>query len=64
MQVEVALIRQTTMLAEDKGLHREARAWFLLFDHRYINRTLVGILMMFFQREFYSPWISGDQFDL
>ncbi|KAI0321771.1 hypothetical protein OF83DRAFT_1080726 [Amylostereum chailletii] len=49
MRVEVALLQQTT----PKGgstLHKEAKAWARLFSRRYIDRTMIGIMVMFFQQ--------------
>ena len=50
MRVETTLIQQT--IGNDKrGVRSEAIAWARLFDRKYINRTLIGISMMFFQRK-------------
>lgn len=51
MQVETTLIQQT--LGRDKNdLRSEALAWARLFHRKFIDRSLIGILMMFFQRGF------------
>ncbi|THH16105.1 hypothetical protein EW146_g4483 [Bondarzewia mesenterica] len=50
MQVEADLIQQTTGTDDKNRLRNEALAWARLFDHKYIDRTLVGVLIMFFQQ--------------
>ena len=50
MQVEATLVRRT--LGQDKlSLRSEVLAWARLFDRKYIDRTLIGIFIMFFQRK-------------
>ena len=50
MQVEATLVRRT--LGQDKPSFRsEVLAWVRLFDGKYIDRTLIGIFIMFFQRK-------------
>ena len=50
MRVETALIQQTIGI-DKHNVRSEATAWARLFDRKYIDRTLIGILMMFFQRK-------------
>jgi hypothetical protein len=51
MRVETALIERT--VGNDKrDIRSEAIAWARLFHRKYIDRTLIGIFMMFFQRRF------------
>ncbi|EIN06423.1 MFS monosaccharide transporter [Punctularia strigosozonata HHB-11173 SS5] len=50
MQVEATLVEQSTGASPKKGLHAEVHAWARLFSKKYIDRTLVGVLMMFFQQ--------------
>ncbi|KAH9944779.1 MFS monosaccharide transporter [Amylocystis lapponica] len=51
MQAEAALVGQKLgQTPKTSGLRTEARAWALLFGHRYRRRTYIGILMMFFQQ--------------
>lgn len=56
MEVEKTLI-QRTMGAETKvnsqTMREEALAWAQLFDKKFIDRTWIGILMMFFQRAWF-----------
>ena len=55
MRVEMMLVQKGRQADAKKGtMYAEARAWARLFERRYIDRTLIGILMMFFQRQ-YSP---------
>ena len=50
MRVEATLVRRT--LGQDKpSLRSEALAWARLFDRKYIDRTLIGIFIMVFQRK-------------
>ena len=53
MRVEAALVQQT-VLERKSALHSEAHAWARLFDKKYFERTLVGIMVMFFQRKYPS----------
>ncbi|KAA1467576.1 general substrate transporter [Dentipellis sp. KUC8613] len=50
MQVEAALIQQTTKTDSKNRIRGEALAWARLFDRQYIDRTLIGIMIMFFQQ--------------
>jgi len=50
MRVETALTQQTIGI-DKHNVRSEAIAWARLFDRKYIDRTLIGILMMFFQRK-------------
>ncbi len=52
MRTESIMIEQTIgASAKEVGLRAEARAWARLFSKKYMNRTLIGVMMMFFQRE-------------
>ena len=52
MRTEVMLIERTTGTSvKDVGLIAELKAWSMLFTSKYTNRTMIGVLMMFFQRE-------------
>jgi len=46
MRVEVALIEQTLEISNPSDL----RSWKTLFEEKYRERTLIGVLIMFFQR--------------
>ncbi|KAI0686499.1 general substrate transporter [Cytidiella melzeri] len=51
MRTEVSLVEKTTgSSVKDVGLGAELKAWAMLFSKKYINRTLIGVLMMFFQQ--------------
>jgi hypothetical protein len=51
MRVETELVRKSLQADARKGfMYSEARAWARLFERKYIDRTLVGVLMMVFQR--------------
>ncbi|KII95512.1 hypothetical protein PLICRDRAFT_34394 [Plicaturopsis crispa FD-325 SS-3] len=50
MRVETTLINRTVSAEGKYSLRSEALAWARLFDRRYIDRTLIGIVMMFFQQ--------------
>ena len=57
MQVEAALIEQTstnddTGLAKTGTLLAEYYAWKRLFSPKLLMRTLIGVVMMIFQRAF------------
>ena len=53
MRVETSLIQQTTGVSHTKnGFGTDVRAWGRLFQRKYRDRTLVGVLMMVFQRKF------------
>ena len=52
MRAEALLVEKTFGYGTKEGTFAaEARAWRQLFSGKYINRTLIGILMMFFQRK-------------
>lgn len=61
MRVETALI-QRALVADGEldsdiqpwSIKAELRAWGRLFHHKYRDRTMVGVLIMVFQREFLS----------
>lgn len=56
MQVEAALIQQTMTSSGSDGvpktgaLENEVRSWQRLFGPNLRRRTLIGVMMMFFQR--------------
>jgi hypothetical protein len=53
MKVETELIRKSLRADAKMGfLHSEMRGWARLFEKKHIDRTLIGVLMMVFQREF------------
>jgi hypothetical protein len=51
MEAEATMLQKTSPIGRSRPLRDEALAWARLFDHRYIDRTLVGVVVMFFQRE-------------
>ena len=51
MEAEAVMLQRSTPINHGGYMRGEALAWARLFDRRYIDRTLVGILVMFFQRE-------------
>ena len=51
MEAEATMLQKTSPTGRSRPLRDEALAWARLFDHRYIDRTLVGVAVMFFQRE-------------
>ena len=54
MRVEATLIQRTTETADTKGdgtIMTELKVWTGLFGKRYRKRTMVGVLMMAFQRK-------------
>lgn len=51
MEAEAIMLQKTSPIGNSRPLRDEALAWARLFDHRYIDRTLVGVVVMFFQRE-------------
>src|SRR6266702_1604451 len=55
MEAEVVLLQRSTPINDGRFMRNEALAWARLFDRRYIDRTLVGITVMFFQRECPKP---------
>jgi len=50
MEVEAIMLERANPAGRGRPLRREALAWARLFDHRYIDRTLVGVMVMFFQQ--------------
>lgn len=54
MQINVALVRQKS----SDGLSRET--WTTLFGREYVRRTLIGIMIMFFQREVSCLYIACE----
>ena len=54
MEAEAIMLQRSNPIARGRPLRNEALAWARLFDHRYIDRTLVGVMVMFFQRECYG----------
>lgn len=53
MRGEVTLIERTVgSSVKDVGVLAEIKAWNMLFSQKYLKRTLIGVLMMFFQREY------------
>ncbi|KAI0340884.1 MFS monosaccharide transporter [Trametopsis cervina] len=51
MRTEVLLVERTTgSSVKDSGLRAELKAWGMLFTKKYLNRTMIGVLMMFFQQ--------------
>lgn len=51
MRVEATLIQSTSDDVETKdGWRKEMRGWKRLFEFKYRDRTMVGVLMMVFQR--------------
>lgn len=52
MEAEAIMLqRANPIVGESRPLRNEALAWARLFDHRYVDRTLVGVMVMFFQRK-------------
>jgi MFS family permease len=51
MEAEAIMLQRTSPIDTNRPLRNEALAWARLFDRRYIDRTLVGVMVMFFQRE-------------
>lgn len=57
MQVEASFIEQSmnsdaTLRAKHGTLRAELRAWGRLFEPKLLRRTLIGVVMMAFQRAF------------
>lgn len=50
MEAEVIMLQRANPSGRGSPLRNEALAWARLFDHRYVDRTLVGVMVMFFQR--------------
>ena len=51
MEAEATMLQKTNPIGRNRPLRDEALSWARLFDRRYIDRTLVGVVVMFFQRE-------------
>ncbi len=51
MKVEATLIQQTNPDVGKLGIVEEIKTWEQLFSPRYRDRTLIGILIMVFQRK-------------
>lgn len=55
MRVETELVRRSLGSEADKlGFKTEWNAWKKLFSKKYRNRTMIGVLIMVFQRAFCS----------
>ncbi|KAH9972081.1 hypothetical protein BGW80DRAFT_1316325 [Lactifluus volemus] len=50
MEAEAIMLQRSSPICEGPPLRKEALAWARLFDNRYIDRTLVGVMVMFFQQ--------------
>ncbi|KAN0132836.1 general substrate transporter [Lactarius tabidus] len=50
MEAEAIMLQRTTPINRGGFMRGEALAWARLFDRRYIDRTLVGTVVMFFQQ--------------
>ncbi|KAH9052955.1 hypothetical protein EDB83DRAFT_2395164 [Lactarius deliciosus] len=44
------MLQRSTPINDGRFMRNEALAWARLFDRRYIDRTLIGIMVMFFQQ--------------
>ena len=68
MQVETILVQRVDGDRTTKGVFDELRAWKKLFGRKYRDRTMVGVLIMVFQRTLYccsllsSGWIGVESF--
>jgi Sugar (and other) transporter len=51
MEAEAIVLQRANPIGRSRPLRNEALAWARLFDRRYVDRTLVGVMVMFFQRE-------------
>jgi hypothetical protein len=68
MQVETILVQRVDGDVTTKGVFDELRAWKRLFGRKYRDRTMVGVLIMVFQRtlsccclfSFGSVWSHGS----
>jgi MFS family permease len=60
MEAEAIMLQRSSPICGGPSLRNEALAWARLFDNRYIDRTLVGVMVMFFQRECRWP-VSHEQ---
>jgi hypothetical protein len=59
MRVEALVIHRTLGTAEDSkigGVSNELKAWRRLFGKKYRDRTMIGVLMMVFQRALFLPF--------
>jgi len=56
MQINVALVRRKSK----DGLSRDT--WTTLFGREYVRRTLIGIMIMFFQRECHQVSLRASLF--
>jgi hypothetical protein len=50
MRVQASVVREMNPRDDNNALRAEALTWARLFERRYIDRTIIGILIMFFQR--------------
>jgi hypothetical protein len=50
MRVEASLLQRDIPPDSKNICCQDAVAWARLFDRKYIDRTLIGVLVMFFQR--------------
>jgi len=50
MEAEAIMLQRANPSGRGSPWRNEALAWARLFDHRYVDRTLVGIMVMFFQQ--------------
>ncbi|KAH9047396.1 general substrate transporter [Lactarius hengduanensis] len=50
MEAEAVMLQRSTPINDGRFMRNEALAWARLFDRRYIDRTLIGIMVMFFQQ--------------
>lgn len=50
MEAEAVMLQRSTPVNNGGFIRGEALAWARLFDRRYIDRTLVGTVVMFFQQ--------------
>lgn len=62
MQVEAYLISRSSLGATHKNpLVAELESWKRLFSHKYVDRTMIGIMIMFFQRgQYFDPVNTFD----
>ena len=57
MRVEKELIHRSFGHELDKsGFKADWKAWKKLFNKKYRDRTMIGVLIMFFQRAFFPPF--------
>ena len=58
MRVETELIHRSLLVGEpDKsGFKAEWKTWKKLFKKKYRDRTMIGVLIMVFQRVFSPPY--------